>query len=646
MLSDRLTNLLSLLSQDDYQTAGSLAGKLNLSSKTVRNLLKQLDSDLLDNGACIITKHGCGSKLKVNDLKKFNQLLTRHHSNIPSSPAERVQYLLEFFLKSKEYVKKEELSDMLCICKKTLTRDLKKAEQILNRYNVSIERKPYHGMRAIGDELHIRLCIAECIEKRKARNSLIVDEKEKREINLIEDCIMECFENETYAISDIAIENLIIHMFIAKKRIQEGNYVFSLNAENDRYVGAEEYKLAKKCTERIGEQFSIEFPKQEVTYLAIHLAGKRIAKEKNDGNGNIVINSKISELVKDMLEEVYQVFRIDFRNDLELIMSLGQHLVPLTVRIKYGMRMKNPILNEIKERYSLAYIMASQACVIIKQQLCKELDDDEIGYIALSFALALERQRTQIKKKTILLVCSSGIGSARLLVFKLKETFKNYIETVHTCDLRTVGKVDYSKFDYIFTTVPINETVPIPVYEVSFFMNDQDIYEMRQFLKSKGNSKIAKYYPKNLFFRDVDLNSKEEVISYMCQEISKKRYVPKEFYKAVMKREELAKTSFGNRIAMPHPYKALTKDSFVCVCVLKNDIPWDDDQEVRVVFLISIQDSAPKDIKEFYRITSKLLLSESCISELINNSSYECLKEILGRLENQLGGKLDERQQR
>ncbi|MTI49308.1 MAG: transcription antiterminator [Firmicutes bacterium] len=645
MLSDRLTNLLSLLSQDDYQTAGSLAEKLDLSTKTVRNLLKQLHSDLLDNGARIITKHGCGSKLEVYDLKKFNQLLTKNHSNIPSSPAERVQFLLEFFLNSKEYVKKEDLSDMLCVCKKTLTNDLKKAEEILNQYNITIERKPYHGMRAIGDEFQIRLCIAECIEKRNTRNSLLFDDEEKRKISLIENCIMECFEHETYAISDIAIENLIIHMYIAMKRIREGKYVFSLHTENDRYVGDEEYKLAKKCTEKIGEQFSIEFPKEEIEYLAIHLAGKKIAKSKNDDSRNIVINSKISELVKDMLEEVYQVFRIDFRNDLELIMSLGQHLVPLTVRIKYGMRMKNPILNEIRERYSLAYIMASQACVVIKQRLCKELDDDEIGYIGLSFALALERQRTQIKKKTILLVCSSGVGSARLLVFKLKETFRNYIEAVHTCDLRSVGKVDYSKFDYIFTTVPINEPVPIPVYEVNFFMNDEDIYEMRQFLKSKQKSKIAQYYPENLFFSNVDLNSKEEVIKYMCHKISKRRSVPKEFYQAVMKRERLAKTSFGNRISMPHPYKALTKDSFVCVCVLKKDILWDEDQKVRVVFLVSIQDSVSQDIKELYKVTSKLLLSENCINELISNSSYESLIEILSRLENQLGGELDERQQ-
>lgn len=645
MLSDRLTNLLSLLSQDDYQTAESLAEKLVLSAKTVRNLLKQLQDELSGNGAKIITKHGSGSMLEVYDLRKFNQLLTNHHSSIPSSPAERVQFLLELFLNNKDFVKKEDLSDMLCIGKKTLTNDLKKTEEILNQYHITFERKPYYGMRALGKEFNIRLCIAECIQKRRTRNSLLMDDQEKKDMALIEGCIIECFEDETYQISDIAMENLIIHMYIAMKRIQAGQHVLSLQTEEDKDVGGAEYRLAEKCASRIGEKFSIQFPKQEVAYLAVHLAGKKIAKGKNDDNGNIVINNQISELVRDMLEEVYQVFRIDFRNDLELIMSLGQHLVPLTVRIKYGMRMKNPILNEIKERFSLAFIMASQACVVIKQRLFKELDEDELGYIGLSFALALERQRTQIKKKTILLVCSSGVGSARLLVFKLKETFKNYIKAVHTCDLRSVGKVDYSKFDYIFTTVPINVPVPIPVYEVNFFMNDEDIYAVRQLLQSKQESKIIHYYPENLFFSGVDLQHKEAVIQYMCEEIAKRRSVPADFYEAVIKRESLAKTSFGNRIAMPHPYKALTKDSFVCVCILKNDISWDDEQQVRVVFLISIQDTVSQDIKEFYKITSKLLLSEVCITELINNSTYACLKEILVRLENQQGGDLDERQQ-
>lgn len=53
MLGERLTNLLSLLAQDEFKSLEELASKMNLSSKTLRKLLKELDEKLRSNGAQI-----------------------------------------------------------------------------------------------------------------------------------------------------------------------------------------------------------------------------------------------------------------------------------------------------------------------------------------------------------------------------------------------------------------------------------------------------------------------------------------------------------------------------------------------------------------------------------------------------------------
>lgn len=98
----------------------------------------------------------------------------------------------------------------------------------------------------------------------------------------------------------------------------------------------------------------VPYPEQEVRYLAIHLASKQTSQ-------NFVIDSDVQDAVTEMLEEIYQIFQMDFRDDLELILSLSTHLVPLIIRIKYGMRLKNPLLKEIRQRYSLAYTIAVQA---------------------------------------------------------------------------------------------------------------------------------------------------------------------------------------------------------------------------------------------------------------------------------------------
>ncbi len=634
MLGERLTNLLSLFSEDKFQTAESFAAELNTSTKTVRNLIKQLEEALRNNGAHIIAKHGYGYQIKVYDKEKLNKFLNPGKSSyLPDTSMERVQYLLEYLLNSKDYVKTENLSDMLYVSKKTLASDLKEVEQLLKRYDISLVRKPYYGIKAVGEEFHLRLCIAEYIEMKIMRNLFRGGSEMQTELNDISYCIMECLEYETYKISDVALQNLIIHIHIAIKRIQEAHYIPMGEEQFLEWVSEEELRLAKKCTDKIGKKFHIEFPEQEIGYVAIHLAGKKMQGEDGVDNKNLVISNEVNETVVDMLEEIYAVFRIDLRSDLELIMSLGQHLVPLTIRMRFGMKMKNPLLKDIKERFSLAYTMASQASVVIKQRYQKELGEDEIGYIALALALSLERQRTKIVKKTILLVCSSGTGSAKLLAFKLQDTFGDYIKQVRTCDARSVSKIDFSEIDYIFTTIPINVPVPVPIREVRYFMENKDINVVRRLFESEGRCNIAEYYPPGLFFDNVMPDSKEAVLRYLCDEVGKQKNIPADFYEAVMKREKCAQTAFGNMVAMPHPYKALTEETFVSVCILQKPILWDEHQMVQAVFLVAVAKKSSDKIQLFYKIMSKLLLSKSYINELIKKSSYSTLIKLLNKIE-------------
>lgn len=636
MLGERLTNLLSLLSQENFQTAKIFAQKLNTSTKTVRNMLKLLGDNLLDNGAYIIAKSGSGYKLYIDSFEKFSDFLLRNKSYLPNTSQERVQFLFEYFLNSKDYVKTENLCDILCVCKKTLAADLKEVEHLLGKYTISLERKPYYGIKAIGDEFHLRLCIAESTHIKMQRNVYFADEELQKELSRIADCVKECIAQETYRISDIALQNLIIHIYIAIKRMEALHYMPLEIGDFHKWVKAEEFLLAKKCTDKIGKLFKMEFPEKEIAYIAVHLAGKKSEWNETGNSDNIVISNEINKIVMAMLEEIYQLFRIELRNDLELIISLGQHLIPLLVRIQYGMKMKNPLLKEIKEKFSLAYTMAYQACLVFKKCYKKELEDDEIGYIALALALALERQRTIIAKKTILLVCSSGIGSAKLLAYKLQNLFQDSIKEIQTCDSRNVGKKDFKCIDYIFTTVPIKDNVPVPICEIKYFMGTEDIEAMRKLLHSDGKCNTAKYYPQELFFPNVKLETKEEVISYLCKGIEKERDVPKDFFKAVMKREALAQTAFGNMVAMPHPYKAMTKETFVCVCILKKPVRWDENEIVRVIFLVCVSNAPNKEIKDFYKITSRLLLRKVLITELIKKRTYRSLINILNEIENEL----------
>ena len=39
--------------------------------------------------------------------------------------------------------------------------------------------------------------------------------------------------------------------------------------------------------------------------------------------------------------------------------------------------------------------------------------------------------------------------------YKYKNSFKDYIDEITTCDVGSLYKMNFSNYDYIFTTVPI-----------------------------------------------------------------------------------------------------------------------------------------------------------------------------------------------
>ncbi len=646
MVSRQMSDIYRRLSKDEYQTAEGLAESLGVSSKTVRNQLKNLNELLKDYGVCVESKHGSGYRLAVKDIKRqkeLEELMQKkelQESGIPNSSEERVEYLLEYLLNTDGYVKLDELSEMLYISKKTLTSNLKEVEHLLEEHHLHLQRKPNYGIRVEGREFDRRLCIAGYVAKKiQQTEKLDGDQDVTEEIQWIHQCVQECLSRYHFDISNIAFQNLVLHIQIAILRMRGGHYVPMMENEADKVRDKKTYRIAEEILGRIKEKFQVEFPDSEIGYIAIHLEGKKmlinttIAEETE---GNLIISPEISDLVGFMLSAVYDAFKFDFRDDLELRMSLSQHLVPLVVRIQHDMKLTNPLLKDIRERYSLAYSMATTSCVILNHKYHKIVKEDEIGYIALLFALALERKKTEIAKKNILLVCASGKGSAQLLLYRYKTEFGPYINKISVCDVGRIQEQDFTDIDYIFTTVPIPVKVPVPIQEVEYFLKNSDIQAVKRTLMGKTDSPVLDIYPRELFLPHMKFADKEEALQTLCGFVYERGLVPKEFLASVRAREVLAKTAFGNMVAMPHPIEVMGKTPFVCVCVLDEPILWTPgvpDSLIQVIFLVSVANYEHFDVQKFYQVTAKLLLDGSSMKELIRTPTYETLKTLLLKME-------------
>ena len=626
-----MKQILDILSDRDYYTAETLAEEIHAGTKTVRNLLKEINQEIEPHGAVIVSKYGVGYFLNIQDNGKYEAYCSKDHAHgseeyLPSTSEERIQYLLEYLINSGSYVKLEKLSESLYISKRTLTEDLKEVEQFLKKFNIRVIRKPNYGIRLEGKEFDTRLCIASFSGKRFHKGNESMDE--------IAAIVSTVLKENDFMITGAAYQNLVVHLYIAISRIMECHYVPMpeglMENPRERY----EYQIAQVVAGQLEERFHISFPENEVAYIAIHLAGKKMFLEEENVEENVIITQEISDLVTAMLERVYDLFKFDFRSDLELRMILSQHLVPLSVRIRFDMDMKNPMLRDVKEKFCLSYTMACNAVTVLNEHFKVSLSEDEVAYFAFAFALALERRKTEIKKKNVILVCSSGRGSAQLLQYKYKNSFKDYIDEIIACDVGSLYKMDFSRYDYIFTTVPITVSVPLPILEVEYFLGDVDIVNVKKVLCEQKTSSVLNYYERDLFLPHLKFKTKTEVLRFMCQFVIEKKNLPQEFYESVLQRERMAKTAFGNQVAMPHAYKAMSSETFVCVGILDEPVEWGD-QKIRAIFLVCIadKDHTSVELQHFYQLTASFLLSQKQIQELVKKQDYDAFIKAMTQME-------------
>lgn len=635
----RENDYLEFLSEDKYISSEDIALKLDISGRTVRNELKEFSQVLKIHGADIVSKPKCGYILMVEDREAYEDYISKiknvKFNNIPKTSDERVEFLMRYLLQLYSYVKIEDLCELLYISKTSLSQDLKQVREQLGEYNLKLRSKPNYGIMVQGSEFDFRLCMANY-----AMNSegvlLSGTEKNRRTqcLEEIANILTYSFESKNYSISDTAFQNLIIHIYTALRRVEDNNYV-PINEPLEELVKEKDLDLAQDIIDRLEHAFNINIPKNEIYYIAIHLAAKETIYQ-NKHKENMVISDEVNNIVTQMFKEVNETYKINFFDDLELRMSLALHLIPFQVRMEYSMSAHNPIIKDIKTRATLAYNIAVSACNVIEKKYKKSVSDNEIGYFALHFNLALERKKNKIDKKNIVIVCGSGRGTAKLLSYQFKEEFDKYLNKVVTTDILNLRNMDFKDIDYVMTTVPISFSIPVPIIEITCFLEDSELEVIKDFFKQDNKQSLLNYLDSKLFITNVGLNSKEEVLKYMVKKIKEvKPNLPENFYEAIMEREKLSPTEFGNMIALPHPYKVITEDTFISVLILNKPIIWDK-KKIQMIYLMSITNKEGRDLQYLYKVTSKLFANKKYIKDLIQSKDYHMFCSFIKEIERNL----------
>jgi mannitol operon transcriptional antiterminator len=488
-----------LLSHEKGITVGELAEQLDVSNRTIHRDLKGIERILEKYELRLVKKAGVGIQvIGEKHQKKELQIRLFHLSHTEYTPEERQTMILITLLEAAEPVKLVSLANDLNVTVATISNDLDKIQETLEKHGLSLIRKRGYGVEIAGsesakrkmmsellfyhfDESEFLSFMKESILKKSSDMMNTVTEKllglvDKKKLFAIEKQIEKMKAELPFMIADSSYVALVIHLALAVERIMQGE---SINFEAqylETICATKEYETAEKIAKSLEEAFHITIPKEEIGYITMHLMGAKLRDRQGYmlEEASLEIGRKVQELIRFVSEELHT----DLTNDFPLYEDLVIHLKPALYRIQHNMGITNPLLEKIVQDYCELFSIVEKGMKKVFSDVT--VPKEETGYVVLHFASALLREKNGLHA---LVICSSGLGTAKILATRLKKEIPDisYIEQKSFFELR---HVDASQYDLIVSTVPIH-TFTEPYFVVSPMLQEDEVASIRQFLKNK-----------------------------------------------------------------------------------------------------------------------------------------------------------------
>ncbi|MFS8513542.1 MAG: BglG family transcription antiterminator [Planifilum fulgidum] len=513
----------------------------------------------------------------------------------------------------------------------------------LGKYDIRLISRPHYGLKVVGREMKLRFCMADTLFSRKDRWHTAQDSPllplPREELERIRQIILKHIQAYHITISDISVHNLQMHIAIACRRIRSGNRVTLYPADLKEIINQREYEVAGRIVRDVEDAFGLSFPREEIAYVAIHLLGTKMTMPDEGGTlpPEQVVDEKILQLVRAALDKIESELEIDLKQDRKLIMDLALHLKPAIHRYKYGMNIRNPMLEDIKKHYPLAFEAGVIAGMALEEETGIKISEDEVGYLALHLGVAIERKKSTTAPKRCLIVCASGLGTAQLIYYKLKNRFGSRLDVVGTTEYYNLHRWDLRDIDFVISSIPISESLPVPVVEVSAVIGNPDLSRIESYILERKSRPIH-YFRKDLLFLGRRFSSREEVLSFMHEQLREKDMVDPDFLEGIHDREKVAPTAYGNLVAVPHPITPRSDQTFIAACTLEKPVVWGN-SPVQLVCVLSVKRESQEDLQSLYELLGRIIESPALVRSLLKARSVETF---VGVLEKAWCGESDE----
>ena len=481
VLSNRQRRLISYLDSRHGVVPGrEAAEQLEVSTRTIRQIVSELSAVLDERAIRVISLPGKGYLLEVRDRKAFHELISDHDHILTRE--DRIAYLMRVLLETEDAVSLADLEEKLYVSRTTLENDLREI-----RLRV-VESEPYIRLyRRRG-----RLLFED--DERKRRDILVRMYLERWDFNsreglafrrgMLEGAILESIRKALRRMLDASGIRLDdyghIYMLLSTAVLYERNLAGHPIRSFSGTFGEKEFTYVKDYLDDLNREMEIELSGEEYRWLACALTQLKWLSFDAVSTRELseAADDQSRRILKEMSGELASRFGFDFSSDEAFQRELLQCIISFRLH-QYASQMQNWFEMETLTGH---YPYLKQPALELGRMLSKMTEcyvrEEEALFLLPILASAAERKERRLRIK-IRAVVVSHLSSALTgyLCVNLKKLFGNRIEIAGAVPVYDRARIRDMNPSMIITTVQGNSfrSYEVPTVVTSAGITEKDL---------------------------------------------------------------------------------------------------------------------------------------------------------------------------
>lgn len=482
LIPPRLNRMLCLLLKSGSAvTVSSLAERLGISTRTVFREMENVDSLLEPYGLRIGTRAGEGIRIEGGSDSRQALLdeLQSMIGNEPSDKRERRERLISELLRQSEVQKLFYFANLFRVSEATISGDLDAVTPWLEAMGLTLARRQGLGVCVQGAEKDFRRALVRLLcgiprGQEQTAWAALFDAKLLRSAASV---LRGAGEPLLERMADSSLRWLVISLAVSAERIRSG----CAFAEGDLFSAedAESSALANRLADAAEQAFSTVFSRAETEYLALQISGARMNYyEAEPDDGLLLGQYELQRIAFRMIDFFDSSLAYELKMDDALVRGLALHLKPAIVRLRNGMELVDPLLDQVSRSYPDVYEKSRRAARVLEEEYRCHVPDSEAGFLSMHFGAAVMRLRDrQTRKKTVRIgvICLNGIGVSYMMASQIKAQFRGDVD-VEICIHEDLG--DLSRFDFLVSSFPFHPA-EVSVIEAHPILTGEDVEAIR-----------------------------------------------------------------------------------------------------------------------------------------------------------------------